>query len=297
MRRALLLVLFAACASSTGNGNGGNGSNDGGNGDGNNNNNGDGNNVGSDEGCDGVANCYSVYAHSDDTLYLIDLGTKTLQTIGPFDAPKVNNETDVITDLAVAPDATIWAISNTELYTADATDGHVTSKGSLGACGTRGVALTFTPDGKLYTGDFSGAVCQIDLSGATPMVEAAVTVGSGYALSGDIVAVGDGTVFGTLYKLSDDSNHGTQLNNVLGKVNLTTGAVTVIGATGYPKLFGVSFANGMVIGFTHDGTGHVAQIDVNSGSGSLFATFTDPTSHQGISFAGAGVNALVPIIQ
>jgi hypothetical protein len=246
-----------------------------------------------DDGCGGVPNCYSVYAHSNDTLYVIDLTTKTLQTIGAFDAPQA----DVITDLAVAPDGTLWAISETQLYTASATDGHVTAKGSLAACGSRGVALTFTPDGKLYTGDFEGAICRIDISGATPVVGAPVTLSNGYALAGDIVAVGDGTVFGTLYELADQANHGTQLSNVLGTIDLSTGAVTPRGATGYPKLFGTSFAQSHVMGFTHDGTGDVIEIDPATGAGTVYATFMDPgMPSQGISFAGAGVNALVPVI-
>jgi hypothetical protein len=117
------------------------------------------------------------------------------------------------------------------------------------------------------------------------------------ALSGDFVAVADGTVFGTAYKLSDSANMGTQVNNVLVTINLATGAVTQKGPSGFPKLFGASFALGQVFGFTHDGTGHVVMIDPATGAGTLFATFLDPQTNMGISFAGAGVNSLVPIIQ
>ncbi len=247
-------------------------------------------------GCGGLANCYSVYAHSDHILYVVDLQAKTLQTVGPFNAPKVNNTEDVITDLAVAPDNTIYVISETALYTASLADGHVTKVGSLATCGTRAVALTTTPDGKLWTGDFKGALCQIDISVSPPQVKPPITMGSGMALAGDLVAVADGTIFGTAYKLSDSSGQGTQASNVLVTVNLTTGAVTQMGATGYPKLFGTSFALGAVIGFTHDGTGHVVQVDPATGIGTPFATFMDPQTQLPISFAGAGVNSLVPVI-
>ncbi len=288
---ALALVSFAACGTPTRGGNPVDGSPGGGH---------DGpttiDGPPIDDGCGGVPNCYSVYAHSNDTLYVIDLTTKALQAVGKFNAPLVNGTADVITDLAVAPDGTLWAISESQLYTASATDAHVTPKGSLSACGMRGVALTFTPDGKLYTGDFKGAICQIEIGGATPVVDAPVTLSGGYALSGDIVAVGDGTVFGTLYKLSDAANKGTQLSNVLGTINVTTGAVTVKGATGYPKLFGTSFAHSKVMGFSHDGTGDVIAIDPATGAGTVFATFLDPTTHAGIAFSGAGVNALVSVI-
>jgi len=242
------------------------------------------------QGCGGLNNCYSVYAHSDTKLYVVDLMAKTLQLIGPFNAPS----NDVITDLAVAPDNTIYVISNTAIYTADATDGHVTKIGSLSACGTKGVALTTTPSGEIWTGDYSGALCKIDVSISPPAVSAPVTMGSGMALSGDLVAVADGTIYGTAYKLADQA---TQNSNILVTIDLSTGAVTQMGPTGYPKLFGTSFALGGVIGFTHDGTGHVISIDPTTGAASPFATFMDPSTNQPISFAGAGVNSLVPVIQ
>ena len=248
---------------------------------------------GDQQGCGGLQNCFSVYAHSDDTLYLVDLNAKTLVTLGKFNAP----DSDVITDLAVAPDNTIWVISNTAIYTASAVDGHTTKVGALGDCGTKGVALTMTPSGQMWTGDFSGSLCQIDITVMPPVVKPPITMGSGMALSGDLVAIDDGTVFGTAYKLSDNSGQGTQNSNVLVKIDLMTGAVTQMGATGFPKLFGTSFAENSVIGFTHDQTGHVVKIDPTTGASTMFATFTDPTTHQPISFAGAGVNSLVNIIE
>ena len=238
-----------------------------------------------------------MYAHGDHVLYMVDLQAKTLSKIGPFNAPQVNGSEDVITDLAVAPDNTIYVISETALYTASPADGHVTSVGTLAACGMRGVALTTTPDGKLWTGDFKGAICQIDIAVTPPQVKPPVTLQNGMALSGDLVAVDDGTVFGTVYKLSDAANAGTQANNVLAKINLATGAVTQLGPTGFPKLFGTSFAMGHVVGFTHDGTGHVVMIDATTGAGSTFATFMDPQTNLPISFAGAGVSSLVGVIQ
>ena len=52
-----------------------------------------------------------------------------------------------------------------------------------------------------------------------------------------------------------------------------------------------------MIGFTHDQTGHVVSIDPATGASTPFATFMDPSTNQPISFAGAGVNSLVPVIQ
>jgi hypothetical protein len=221
-------------------------------------------------------------------LYSIDLATKNLVTVGNFAAPS----SDVITDLAVAPNGTIYVISKTSLYTASTQDGHVTMVGSLSTCGTSGVALTTTADGRLWVGDYMGAICQIDISGATPVVKAPVMMQGGYALSGDMVGIGTGTVFGSAYKLSDSS---TQNNNLLVTVDVTTGAVTMLGATGYPKLFGIAFQENQVFGFTHDSSGRVVTIDAATGQGTTFGTFKDPATNKGISFAGAGVNSLVVI--
>jgi hypothetical protein len=115
----------------------------------------------------------------------------------------------------------------------------------------------------------------------------------GMALAGDMVGIGDGTVFGTAYKLSDASS---QDNNVLVKIDVATGVVTQVGPSGFPKLFGTSFQQNRVFGFTHDGTGRVVTIDTTTGIGTMFGTFMDPSTNRGISFAGAGVNSLIVIL-
>jgi hypothetical protein len=280
MWSSILAVALALAACGPANRGGG----DGGPGDGR------GNGDGGQQGCQGVANCYSVYAHSNDTLYVVDLMSKTLQTIGKF-----NSNNDNITDLAVAPDNTIYVVSETALYTASATDGHVTKIGSLATCGTKIVALTTLANGQIWTGDYSGALCRIDTTTNPPTVKAPVMMSGGLSLSGDLVALGDGTVFGSAYKIADGTTGPTVTNNLLVKIDMTTGATTQLGSTGYPKLFGVSFAQNQVIGFTHDGTGHVVAINPMTGAATLFATFMDPGTGSPISFAGAGVNSLVVI--
>jgi len=286
---ALTALLVGGCDSGTGRArsDGGPGTNygDGGN----------GNPDTSGFGCMGQAGCYTVYAHADHVLYKIDLQNKDMVTVGPFNAPTVGSAEDVITDLAVSPtDDTIYVISKTNLYTASPSDGHVTLVGPVTACGSYAVALTFSHDGGLYAGDFKGAFCKIDPSTKPPTVTPIANLGSNMALSGDLVAVSDGNMYGTAYDLSDPSNMGTQLNNVLVKIDPATGAIKQrVGPTGFPKLFGVAYALGQVFGFTHDGTGHVITINPNTGAGTLYNTFTDPSTGKGISFAGAGVNANV----
>jgi hypothetical protein len=241
--------------------------------------------------------CYTVYAHSDYDLFSIDLMAKTLVVIGDFNAPKVNvsgtMKTDIMTDLAVAPDNTIYVISETQLYTADPNDAHVTLVGKVTACGSNAVAMTFAADGTLYAGDHKGAFCKIDLSTTPPTVTQIAKLSGGLALAGDIVAVGDGTMYGTATKLSDTSG-GTLDDNLLIKIDPATASTTIVGSTGSKNLYGISYALGQVFGFTHDNSGNVVTIDPMTGQGTLFNTFTDPTNkNMPASFAGAGVNSMV----
>ncbi|MGZ3406207.1 MAG: hypothetical protein ACXVAN_07155 [Polyangia bacterium] len=237
---------------------------------------------------------YTVYAHADHVLYSIDVMAKTLVTVGPFNAPTVGSGEDTITDLAVGPDNTIYVVSKTNIYTANPTDGHVTLLGPIGTCGSDNVAMSLTPDGKLVLGDFKGAVCHVDTSTMPPTVTQVGMLGQGMALSGDLVAVADGTVYGTGYLIADGNTKGTGLNNVLVKLDPSTGQMlSQIGPTGFPKLFGVAYAIGQVFGFTHDGSGDVVTIDPKTGKGTLFNSFKDPSTNMGISFAGAGVNPMV----
>ena len=255
--------------------------------------------VNNNMGCAEAQGCYTVYAHADHILYRIDLTNKMLIEVGPFNAPMVpisggKMAEDSLTDLAVSTSNVIYVISKTNLYTADATDGHVTLAGAVTACGTDNVALTFTPDGKLYAADGKGAFCNVDLSTQPPTVRQIGTLPNGWGISGDIVAVSDGTMFGTAYKVSDGNNAGTGLNNFLVKIDPANPTNTVmIGSTGFPKLFGVAFDNGQVFGFTHDATGTVVTIDPKTGKGTLYNKFNDPMTNMAIGFAGAGVNANV----
>ncbi len=218
-------------------------------------------------------------------------------------------EEDVITDLAVSGDNTIYVVSKTNLYTASPTDGHVTMIGSIGTCGSDNVALTFVPDGSLYVGDYNGNFCQIDLSANPPAVKSIGMLSGGLALSGDIVAVDDGTVYGTAYLLSDlkangGTGGGTIDNNYLIKLDPKTATATIIGQTGYPKLFGIAFDNGVVYGFVHSvydpsthkssANGQVISIDPKTGVGTAYNTFNDPMTNMPIGFSGAGVNYMVP---
>lgn len=239
-------------------------------------------------GCTAAEPCYTVFAHSDTVLFHIDLANRSLVEIGPFDTPGA----DVITDLAVSPSDELWGVSEASyLYAIDRATGAATQVTSLAACGTFSVALSFTPDGNLYAGDYNGAFCQIDPGASPPDVIPIGTLGDDLALAGDMVAISDGTLFGTAYDLSDGA---TASNNLLVTIDPSTGRATPVGSTSYPNLYGVAFEQEAVFAFTHDGSGRVITVDPGTGEGTLYGTFNDPNTDLPISFAGAAVNPDVP---
>jgi hypothetical protein len=224
---------------------------------------------------------YIVYVHSKDTLYRMDSSTFALTPVGGFDAPAG----DLITDLAVATDGTIYVISKTKLYTADPDDGHVSFVASLSSSPTGGnVGLTFLPDGKLLATDSSGGVRSVEPSSGH--VDEIGNFGMGLATAGDLVAVADGT----MYAISDKGPGGTSAfaNNWLLTVDTQDGHADTVGQIGAKQVFGAAFINGKVLVFTKGG--QVYQVDPHTGAGTLKAS-------TGIELWGAGVTPLVPPVE
>lgn len=214
-----------------------------------------------------------MYAHSRDTLYTIDPDTLTLSRVGTFE------NGDDITDLAVTPDGTIYAISKTKLYRVDPVTGRATALADVP--GLTNVGMTFLPDGRLLATDKAGGVRTIDpASGAVTEVG---SFGGGYATAGDLVAVADGTMFA----ISDEGPVGDEFtNNWLLRVDTTTGAASPVGQIGYGRVFGAAFSNGRVYAFTEAGL--LVEINPQTGAGTSVRDYP-------VEFWGAGVTPLVRI--
>ncbi len=238
--------------------------------------------------------CYTIYAHTDHSLYYVDLTTVSLVPVGPFQAPPATDGgvgEDILVDLAVTPDDVVWVVSTSALYRAEAMTGHVAKVGDIASCGAGNIALTATTTGKLYLGDEKGVFCSLDPATTPPKVTPIGTLTGGLALAGDFATISDGTTFGTAYSLASPAS---LTNNSLVRIDLSNANATAAAArTGFGKLFGVAFGAGKVFAFTHDGTGGVITIDPSTGTGTPYGRFTDPTTNQPALFQGAGVNPLV----
>ncbi|MFH1807114.1 MAG: MopE-related protein [Pseudomonadota bacterium] len=92
---------------------------------------------------------------------------------------------------------------------------------------------------------------------------------SPYASSGDCVFLDDGTLLMTSPNLSDPING----EDLLVRVNPTTGVVTEIGPMGYTDVWGLSAAWGYLFGVT--GNGEVLLINPGTGTGTLLVSFVD----------------------
>jgi hypothetical protein len=226
----------------------------------------------------GVVDVNRIYAHTGDTLYIVDPVSFNLTTVGKFTLSGPGT-LESMTDLAVAPSGEVYTISKTSLYKVNPTDAKATRL--LSNITTSNVALTFQTDGTLLATDQAGAVRVIDPS--TGNVKEIGSYGSGFNSAGDLVAVSDGTMFG----ISATGPGSTSTSNVLIIVDPQTGKATGVGPIGFDNVFGLAYSNGQVIAFTS--SGQIITIDHTTGKGKLVKTISNHA------FYGAGTSPLVPI--
>jgi hypothetical protein len=205
----------------------------------------------------------TLYAHTDDRLYEIDLVDLTATLVGPFAFPAA--ETRQMTDVAIDQSGTLVGVSFDRVYTVGATTGNCLFLVTLDdyfnglafvPVGVMDVAKEIlvgaTNDGYLHTID--------PASGVTLLVG---EYGDGIESSGDLVYVPGRGLLATV--IVDGS-----ATDYLARINPATGRATVIGNTGFVDLWGLAYRSGFIYGFNPDG--NLVKIDPATGAGSLFAT-------------------------
>jgi outer membrane protein assembly factor BamB len=214
-----------------------------------------------------------MYAHSADTLYVVDSKDLSLKTLGKFGIE------ENITDLAVTGQGQIFAISSGKLYQVSPTTAKATFVANVP--GVLNVGMTFLPDGELLATDKDGGVRRVDPTSGN--ITELGTFGAQLATAGDLVSVADGTMFA----ISDQGpNDIYDEDNLLVTVNTGTGVATPVGQIGFNEVFGCAYANGHVYAFTK--AGQLIEINPTTGQGTEVKDF-------GIEFWGAGVTPLVPL--
>ncbi|MFN7145366.1 MAG: hypothetical protein ACK4YP_16455, partial [Myxococcota bacterium] len=160
-------------------------------------------------------------------------------------------------DIAIDADGRVFAASGNAIFRVDAASGDCTLETRVNDTGT---GLTVLPDGRLLVAGASLTAWDL----ATGSAEVIVPAG-GFATSGDVVAVPDGTVHWSVLGGSSDQ---------WVVVDPATGTVTPRGPTGASGLWGVAYAEGALLAFGSGGA--VFQVDSDSGHGTLVATTAIP---------------------
>ena len=198
--------------------------------------------------CDAQSGCYALaYAHDQSTLYEVRLPSGTVKPIGPLGAAS-------ITDIALHPDGTLYAVSFSALYTVDPGTGKATPKMSASAPNVN--ALDAAPDGTLYAGGGS-TLFQVDTM--TGLFQAIAAYPNGTSSSGDIAFVG-----GRLLASAQTSG-----GDVLVEIHPDTGETSVLGAIGFSCVWGLAAFGPTLYGLTCNG--EVVSIDPDSGQGTLLS--------------------------
>ena len=229
----------------------------------------------------------SVYAHSATTLYRLDPETLAPSTVGDFtfDGDAVN-----ITDIALNRDGEMIAISLGEIFAVDRTTAHATKLADSSEFGF--TSLSFVPDPAnpqnaeiLISANFAGEVYRIDPNTGISTLIGDYGVdnqGRDIGSSGDIVSV---IGFGTVATVNVED----EPNDFIAWINPTTFEASLIGDTGFDRIFGVGFWRGTVYGFTDNA--EFLTIDVESnGQADYFASSV-------VEWWGAGVSTIAPIIE
>jgi len=236
-----------------------------------------------------------VYAHSGLMLYRLDNLTLAATPIGPMTGLDTNQN---LLDLAVNKDDALFGITRDKLYSLSATTGAATLVKDLSANSRGFTSLSFAPDADpsnpdiLVTANDQGDVFQIDVTGNQAVATQIGSYGTDSTLgkivsSGDLIAVRGFGVYATV-----DVGSGTL--DYLAKLDPANNwKATLIGPTGFDKIFGLGFWGGKIYGFVDDGfdagTGDVIELDPDTGAGLSLG-------QANIRWFGAGVSTNAPII-
>ncbi len=262
-----------------------------------------------------------LYAHTNTTLYQLDPTNLTapLQSIGDFDCiGNGSGQATSMTDIAVDKGGNLYGVSEIAAYP-------LVIQGNVVHCSatwtlktnTSFYGLTFAPENTVNTAetlvaaDDAGDIYSIDSQGNTTILGnfGSDSKNNVYELSGDIVFLannGSPLGFATV-RTCPNNNCATsdtlvEIDVTKLKANNTTSVVKSVrgvlhqGTTcqnttappSFGKMYGIAAYGDQVYGFSHD-TGIVA-IDNNDASACLVAV------PNGISFSGAGVTTVAPVV-
>lgn len=238
--------------------------------------------VGSDETGTGPTEIAEVFGHSGQTLYRLDVGANTVETVGDFTGVLSGS----IIDIALDADSQMYGTAFGALYSIDKT----TAACTLIAQGSYPTSLSFVPAGTVdplveaMVGYVDAEYIRIDVD--TGAITSIGALGGGLESSGDLVSVKDGPTYLTVR--GDTCVTG----DCLVVVDPTNGDVLVsYGDLAWAEVFGLGFWGGTVYGFARDGTLFSVEFLPN---GALVTTPIDLPDGMEIEWFGAGSTTSAP---
>lgn len=230
-----------------------------------------------------------IYAHSDTELYTVDPRTDGFRTVGTFRFPSGDRNNHTMTDLAVNATGDVVGVTHDALWRINTMTAECTLVRALPDERVF-VGLTYLPAGVLDAtnevlvgGTISdGTYWRIDPdTGRSTMLGRFRVGNTNYILSGDIVSIAGAATYVTVRR----SNASSTSNDQLATVNVRTGALTLVGDTGFDRIFGLGYWRQTLFGFTRQG--EFIRLAADTGRGRL-------VSMPVMQFSGAGVTTLAP---
>jgi hypothetical protein len=266
------------------------------------------------------------YVHTNTTLYTVDPTNVSAPPImvGDFDCVGTGKgQASSMTDVAVAKDGSVFAVSQSAAYPITITGStvHCAATWPLPGKNNNFYGLTVAPentvaaDEVLIAADDSGALWQIDsTTGTTKQMGTLGTdpsTSKPWILSGDIVFLanaGSPIGFATVRVTTSDAEDtliqvdvslvkpgtASTLKTVLGKVVQKSGCAaptsgaTPAAGTGFKSMYGIAAYQDKVYGFSHEGD--IVEIDNTDGTACLLNNIGSSA------FSGAGVTTAAPVI-
>lgn len=202
--------------------------------------------------CDPVRGCIArALVHDDRALYEVELPSGELNFLTRTGAS--------FTDIALANDRELYAVSRTQLYGIDDATPTVRPLD----LSDRWVALDVGPDGQLYAAGENDRVVAIDLDTFASRVVARLP--PPFVASGDIAFV-EGRMLITVTDRPSSSSDDTRL----AEIDLASGTARILGRTGFPCIWALAAFGPQLFGFTCDGT--LLRMDPFTGDSELVRT-------------------------
>jgi hypothetical protein len=225
-----------------------------------------------------------VFAHTEGDLFAVDPETFAITPVAPFSWP-AGTDTPKMTDIALDKQGRMIGVSKTTVYSVDPLTAKCTRLSALSSTQYSFVGLSFVVDTTsvdkreyLMALAKDGAIYEIDP--ATGDTKARGSLGGGLQGGGDVVSVKG---FATVATVTPPGS----TTDWLAMVDPGNGKATLVGDTGYGKVWGLGYWKGRVYGFAT--TGEFLLIDVATGKATLKAANSQI-------WWGAGVTTEAPVI-